>query len=114
MERLVRMKRNKFNAKPVIFRGQKFASKREAARWQELLLLERAGQIKGLVAHPIYMLVVEGQPIGKYTPDSSYMEHGKYVVEDVKSPATAKLADYRLRTKLFRALYRDIDFREVF
>ena len=56
--------------------------------------------------------------IGKFTGDSGYRERshdGKFysVVEDVKSPATRKETAYRLRTKLFKALYPNIEFREV-
>ena len=40
-------------------------------------------------------------------------EKGKYIVEDVKSPITAKDKVYRLKIKMLLAKYHDIDFVEV-
>jgi hypothetical protein len=83
-----------------------FDSKREAARWQELCLLQRAGQISKLEAHPKFALAFNGVAIGRYTPDFIYDVPGKgQVVEDVKSGPTMTTAS-RLRIKCFEAIYR--------
>lgn len=106
------MRRNKFNAKPTSQDGHLFASKAEAKRYGELKLLERAGQIKAITIHPAYTMIVNGEKIGRYTGDFAYFEGNKYVVEDVKSWPT-KTEAYGIRVKLFKALYPDIDHREI-
>jgi len=111
---------NKYNAKPTELDGLKFASKAEAARYAELRLLEKSGYIGGLRCHPKFKLLDkqrdERQGI-HYTADFYYRERveGKLaiVVEEVKSAATAKRADYILRRKLFKAMFPDIIFREI-
>lgn len=111
---------NKYRARPTTVDGIKFDSKREAARYGELKLRERAGEIRDLVCHPKFSLVVNGFRVGGYTADFSYDERVPtfrhryvFVVEDVKSPATAKRADYVLRKKLMAAIH-GIEIREVF
>ena len=42
------MYKNKYHAKPTYVGDIRFDSKKEAKRWQELVLLERAGEIKNL------------------------------------------------------------------
>jgi hypothetical protein len=105
---------NKFKAKPQTIDGTRYASTKEAKRSQELGILQKAGLIRNLLIHPSWPLVVNGHMIGRYTSDFSYydVEQSRQVVEDVKSPATAKLADYRLRKKLMLALY-GIQIEEV-
>lgn len=96
---------NKYNAKKTIVDGIKFPSKREAARYKVLKALERGGQIADLRMQVKYPLVVNGVKIGRYTSDFEYEENGQHVVEDVKSPATKKARDYRLRKLLMLALH---------
>ena len=103
------MKR-KFLNKPTVVDGVRFASQREAARYGELKLLERAREISGLTCHPKWELRVEGRDIGTYTADFSYWE-GRYhgdesnlIVEDVKSPATLTQL-FRWKAKHLRAQY---------
>ena len=106
---------NKYNAKKTVVDGIKFDSKREAARYRELRLLERAGQISALRRPKLseaYLLVVNNVKIGRYTPDFIYLENGVEVVEDVKSPATKKARDYVLRKKLMLAIH-GIEIRET-
>ncbi len=111
---------NKFKAKPTVVDGIRFASKAEARRYGNLKLLERAGKIEGLKLQPKFPLTgVNGGSIGRYTADFEYTELGDNcaplgrVVEDVKSTATAKGEAYRLRIRLFKENYPDVDFREV-
>ncbi len=93
---------NKFNAKRCEEDGFKFDSMRERKRYNELKILQRAGQISHLEVHPIYHIVFNKYPICKVIPDFRYIEHGKTVVEDVKSEATITPM-YRLKKKLLFA-----------
>lgn len=104
--------RNKYGAKKTIVDGIKFDSMREARRYQVLKARERVGQIAGLRRQARYDLEVNGVKIGRYTSDFEYEEDGRWVVEDVKSPATKKARDYVLRKKLMLALF-GIEIRET-
>jgi hypothetical protein len=111
---------NKFNARAMRDeQGRFFASQREYSRWLELKLLERAGEISDLIRQPRYVLQerfadMDGVQIGAitYKPDFQYAVCGQLCVEDVKSPATARRADYRIRVKLFKKRYPHIRFVE--
>lgn len=97
----------KYRNQPVIIDGHRFASKLEARRYGELRLLERAGEIRDLRIQPRYDLVVNGVKVGTYVADFAYLDKtGTPVTEDTKSEATARLAVFRLKAKLFRALFR--------
>ncbi len=101
----------KYRNEPVEMDGIRFDSRKEAARWSQLRIMERAGLIADLKPHPRFPLVVEGQPIGEYVGDFSYVEKGVLVVEDTKSPATVTPL-YKLKKKLVRILH-GIEVREV-
>lgn len=108
---------SKYRAVKTVVDNITFASKKEAKRYSELRLLERAGHISGLTLQPKYTLTVNGVIVGKYTPDFLYHEHAKpnyskskLVVEEIKGFV---VRDYPLRKKLFRALNPDIDHREI-
>jgi hypothetical protein len=72
------------------YQGITFDSRKEAARYQELLLLERAGLIQGLELQPRYDLRVNGHKLGFYRGDFRYKDVAldTVVLEDVKSPVT--------------------------
>jgi Protein of unknown function (DUF1064) len=94
--------RRKFKNIPVTIDGFRFDSKKEGKRYGELRMLERAGLISCLECHPQYAVNINGQHYLTYTADFSYRDHKRgaaIVIEDVKSPATRKLRDYRLRKK---------------
>lgn len=93
---------HKYHAQPTEVDGEKFPSKGEAGRWQELKLLEAAGAIKGLKRQIPFPLVVNGVKIGSYIADFEYDEGGERVVEDYKGVRTPV---YNLKKKLVRALY---------
>ena len=103
---------NKYHAKKTIADGVTFASKREAKRYGELKLLLRAAEIAGLELQPRYDLIVNGIKVGRYTPDFTYREvkSGIRVVEESKG---FRVRDYALRRNLFKALYPDLEHREV-
>jgi hypothetical protein len=91
---------NKYGNKRMVVDGIRFDSKREAARWQELKLLERAGEIKGLERQVEYELIPKqpGERAVKYIADFRYIDHdGKTVVEDTKG---VKTPVYILKRKL--------------
>lgn len=107
------MRRQKYNAKKITLDGVTFASQREGARYLDLKLLLRAGEIADLELQPkfqIHTVNASGELIlcGKYTADFRYTTQVNgarvTVVEDVKSKATATTA-YRLRKKLVEAAY---------
>lgn len=89
--------------------GKMHQSGLEAARCDELRLLEAGGLIRDLEAHPQpkYALVVEGATITTYSPDFRYVDcaTGQTVVEDTKAPATAALEAYQIKRRLLLALY---------
>ncbi len=85
--------------------GIRFGSKDEARRYQELLLLQRAGEITDLEVHPKFPLLVAGTLVGSYEADFRYKKRGKVVVEDVKSEATKKDKLFRFKMKVLTAIY---------
>lgn len=105
------MRRHKYGAQPTTVDGVRFASKREASRYQELKLMERAGAIKELTLQPVYPLHVPEKgrvgvyvTVGKYIGDFRYREgpNGLLVLEDVKG---VKTAVYRLKKRMVEAQY---------
>lgn len=89
-------RRNKFGAvKTRGTSGRLFDSKAERDRAEELMLLERAGEIRDLVEQPR----VELEPGIRFKPDFSYVERGRLVHEDVKGVETER---FRLIKKLWR------------
>ena len=81
--------------------GIVFDSKREASRYSDLKLAERANLIKNLTLQPEYPVQINGKHYCTYTPDFKYTEAatGKEIIEEVKSTGTMKDAAYRLRKK---------------
>ena len=121
---------NKYNNKKCTVNGIIFDSRKEARRYQELLLLQRAGVIKNLQRQVKYVLIPaqyesyerygkNGQELtpGKklierecaYVADFVYVEDGKTVVEDTKG---MKTKDYILKRKM-TLFFHGIRIREV-
>ena len=83
--------------------GIKFHSAKEARKYDELKLLQRIGEISQLTLQNSYPLAVDGVKICTYKDDFSYLtKDGVLVVLDVKG---FKTPVYRLKAKLFRAIY---------
>ena len=102
--------------------GQNFDSRREAARYRELLAMQQAGEIADLMCQTEYLLIPSQTADGGrkerkvvYRADFAYYRasDGKLVVEDVKSPATAKLPAYIIKRKLMLQVH-GIEVREIF
>lgn len=112
--------KSKYGAKKTVVGGVEFDSKKEARRYQELLLLERAGAISELQRQVEFELIpVQREPdtVGirggirkgrviehkcSYVADFVYKENGKKVVEDTKG---FKTKDYIIKRKLMLSVY---------
>jgi Protein of unknown function (DUF1064) len=105
----MRMRHSKYRNVPTVVGGIRVASKREARRWGELRLLERAGRISGLRRQVPFRLEINGQLVTTYVADFVYCEAGAEIVEDSKGVRTAV---YKLKAKLMRAVY-GVEIREV-
>ena len=118
--------------------GITHASIKEANRWCELKLLERAGKITDLQRQVPFELIPaqyeeyrtgeyykRGEKKGQlkikrrcversvvYIADAVYYENGKMIVEDTKSPATRKKESYIIKRKLMLWVF-GIRLREV-
>lgn len=111
------MKRKYGNRKTVID-GHTFDSKREAARYGVLKLLERTGTITGLELQPRFELIPkqrrdDGRPerASEYVADFRYTDArtGQTVIEDAKGMRTR---DYIVKRKLMLQVH-GISVREV-
>lgn len=94
----------KYRNKKVEIDGMTFDSKKEARRYKELLLLEKAGAIQDLQTQVKYVLIPSQRINGKvverecsYKADFVYTENGQTVVEDTKG---FKTKDYIVKRKL--------------
>ena len=96
-------RRHKYGAVRTVVDNITFASKAEARRYQELKILQQSGFISGLTLQPTYALRVNGLVVCTYKADFAYVEAKKSIVEDVKGYKTPV---YRLKKKLFEAIYR--------
>ena len=95
------MRRNKYNAKPTVIDGFRFASKLEASRYQELKLKVHAGEILYFDIHPKFKLFVGDHHICTYEADFRYTDkRGTVHIEDTKGVRTAS---YILKKKLMYA-----------
>jgi hypothetical protein len=92
----------KYHNTPVTVDGVYFASQKEAARWGQLKLLERAGLITNLRRQVRYPLDVNGARVAVYIADHDYIEDGELITEDSKGFVTK---EFRLKAKLFEAIY---------
>ena len=105
--------KNKYNAKKQIYKGIKFDSKKELARYLILEKLLKGKMIFNLEIHPVFPLMVNGVKIGRYTADFRYTNNmGETIVEDVKSKVT-KTRDYMLRKKILSTYDPPIHIREI-
>ena len=118
---------SKYNNRKVRRDGLTFDSKKEHKRYNELLLLEQAGEIRNLRRQVKFVLIPtqrEPSQIGTrggvkkgkllerecaYIADFVYTENGKIVVEDTKGLRTK---DYIIKRKLMLYVH-NIRIREV-
>ena len=101
----------KYHARPTLVDGIRFDSRKEAARYRELRLLERAGEIQGLQLQVPFLLLPKsqyGRPV-KYIADFVYIQGGRQVVEDAKGYRTDV---YKLKRRLMAELL-GIEIKEM-
>lgn len=102
---LKQAKKSKYRAVKTEIDGIMFDSKHEAARYQELRLLEQAGEISNLRLQVPFELIAKskyGRSI-KYVADFVYSRNGLTVVEDAKGMKTPV---YRLKKRMMAEKYR--------
>ena len=106
----------KYGNRKTVVDGFTFDSAKEAKRYGELKLLMAAGEIAELELQPVFVLGIGGQTLkydggrqAKYIADFAYydMRKCKWVIEDVKSPAT-RTAVYKLKKAIMRAMGKEI------
>lgn len=109
--------------KTACMNGHIHDSRKEARRCNDLHILQSAGAIIGLRNQPRYDFHIAGRPVrmgngqcARVTLDFAYFEipGERAVAEDVKG--RSKLADSRdwpLRRAIFKALYPEIELREI-
>jgi hypothetical protein len=102
---------SKYGNKKTVIDGITFDSKKEAGRYQELRLLERAGEIAHLELQPRYAIEINGVKVCTYVADFRYTPKGggKEIIEDVKGMKTPV---YNLKKKLMKAV-KMIEIREI-
>lgn len=108
---------NKYGAKKTEFDGIVFDSRKEASRYAELKLMQRAGEIRDLKLQVPFELIPKQEENGriveravKYIADFVYTDRdGQMVVEDAKGMRTDV---YKLKKKMMRWLW-GIDVKEV-
>lgn len=111
--------RSKYSNKKVILDGISFDSKREAVRWTELRLMEKAHEISNLERQVEFVLLPpqtdpetgkHAERAVKYVADFVYNDKdGKMIVEDTKG---FKTKDYIIKRKLMLYHY-GVRIREV-
>lgn len=109
--------RSKYRNRKTEVLGITFDSKKEAARYVELKALEQVGKIRSLARQRKFPLEVNKVKICDYVCDFEYFELGpdgvwEWIVEDVKSAITRKLAAYRYKKRLMLAIWR-VEIRET-
>jgi hypothetical protein len=97
---------NKFGNHHTYIDGVHFSSKREAHRYEELLLCLKSGTIQDLKCQPKFPF-----PIGfEYRADFSYTQDGKTIIEDVKGFETDV---FILKEKCFKYFYPELELRII-
>lgn len=106
-------KRSKYNNKKTWVDGICFDSQKEADFYQELKLLQQAGEIKGFCRQPEFILVdgdVEHRAI-TYKADFIIFHHdGIFEIIDVKGYESEQ---WKRTEKMFRLRYPDLELKTI-
>ena len=107
----------KYGNKKIEVDGELFDSKREAKRFSELVLLQKAGEI-GHLTRQVAFVLIPNQYVGKkcveravkYISDFTYFtKDGEYVVEDAKGMRTpAYIIKRKLMLKVFGIRIKEV------
>lgn len=90
------------NVRKKVVNGLLFDSTREARRYQDLALMQQAGQITGLRRQVSFPILINGVKVCEWRADFVYLEAGREVVEDSKG---WKTDIYKLKKKLVEASF---------
>ncbi len=107
---------SKYNNKKTQIDMYVFDSAKEAKRYKELKLLERAGEISNLELQPHFLLQDSFKKNGRtyrkieYVADFKYIEKGKIIVEDVKGIQTDV---FKIKHKLFEKIYPELELKII-
>lgn len=114
------MSYQKYGNKSIVVNGIKFQSKLESERYEQLMLLERAGEISGLKLqfglqiNPPWTNPYTGAKLkgSMYYADFFYIDNrnNKMIIEDTKGVETDV---FRLKWNLVQSLYPQYEFRKV-
>lgn len=100
----------KYGNRKTVVDGITFDSAKEAKRYGELKVLQRAGEITSLELQPRFPIVINGVKVCTYVADFYYVDEiGSLVVEDCKG---FKTREYILKRKLMKAVH-GIDILET-
>ena len=114
----MRGKKPRYRNEPITVDGEKFASKKQYARWCQLKMMEQSGKISNLRREvpfelaPSVTLDGKKKPAVRYFADAVYVEDGVAVIEDTKSPITRCDPVYRIKKHLMKSVL-GIEIREV-
>lgn len=102
---------SKYGNRQTFVDGLRFDSAKEASRWQELKLLEKAGEIVELERQVRFELRVNRQEVCAYVADFTYRPNigRSLIVEDVKGHKTR---EYVIKKKLMKAIH-GIEIKET-
>jgi len=106
------IKRNKYFNKKIKINGKVWDSQKEYDRFCELVMLEKAGEIKDLQRQVRFEIVPKygDERAAYYVADFVYTKpDGKKVIEDLKSSFTRTLPLFRLKWKLMKYIYKDYE-----
>lgn len=114
------MRLPKYRNRKVTYGSKTFDSQKELERYMVLLDMQKKGLIKDLKLQVPFVLAPSVKLSGKNKPSLRYVADFSYVmvlgealvVEDVKSPVTAKLAAYRIKKHLMMSVH-GIEVKEV-
>lgn len=95
-------KKSKFGNRKKVLDGITFDSTREARRYQDLVLMQKGGQINLLRRQVPYPIYIKGKKICDWLADFVYIQNGLVVVEDSKGHKTDI---YKLKKKMVEAEY---------
>lgn len=95
---------NKYRNVKTVIDNITFDSKKEAARYCELKLLEKANLIRNLTLQTKHPILINGVKVCTYISDFDYYDREKlkWITEDVKG---VKTASYNIKKKLMEAVY---------
>jgi hypothetical protein len=107
---------NKFNARRVVCADGTFDSRDEYRCYQNLLIEQRCGTIKGLQHHAVKIQIAPSFKRGRrtyrarvFTPDFTYTRSGVFTVHEFKATPTMT-TDFSLRWHIAQCLHLDWDF----